>query len=372
MSLAPNGWTVVFLVVLSFAVGAPLTHAADPSEVEALIRKGVELRRAGNDTQALPYFKKAHDLASTPRTAAQLGLVEMALGYQLDAERHLNEGLASPSDQWIRKHREALEKSLVTVRAAIGEITIQGTPAGATVTMNGASVGNLPLTSPVRVGRGPATVNVQAAGFTPETITVNVSGGKREELVVRLRPVEVAAPPMPEAAARLAPTDSSLAKVRTGEDDEERSTPSRQNAPSPPEGQVPQQDGNVLRNVAWVTAAVALTGIGFAAYETVRWNDKLKEFDAVTRPSPTDPMKTVLACGTDEPNRGSLPQCQTLYDDLTRAKTFATIGYAVGGAAAVGAVVLFVISGKEEPAARSAIACAPSGRLTGLSCVLAF
>jgi len=124
--------------------------------------------------------------------------------------------------------------------------------------------------------------------------------------------------------------------------------------------------------VAWVTAAVALTGIGFAAYETVKWNDKLDQFDGATKPSSSDPMKTVLACGTDEPNRGSLPRCQTLYDDLTSAKTLAIVGYAVGGAAAVGAAVLFLISGKEEPAGRSAIACAPSGRSAGISCGLAF
>src|SRR5688500_10991836 len=63
--------------------------AAVPTRVEELIRQGVALRRSGQDQAALPLFQKAHEIGHTPRTAAQLGLVEMALGYVLEAERDL-------------------------------------------------------------------------------------------------------------------------------------------------------------------------------------------------------------------------------------------------------------------------------------------
>jgi hypothetical protein len=55
---------------------------ADAAEVEALIAKGNELRRAGTPGPALPYFQKAYELARTPRTAGQLGLAELAAGYR--------------------------------------------------------------------------------------------------------------------------------------------------------------------------------------------------------------------------------------------------------------------------------------------------
>jgi hypothetical protein len=65
------------------AVGAiPLPRAAlAQEEPEALIRQGVELRRKGQNALAQGYFKRAYAIAHTPRSAAQLGLVEHALGY---------------------------------------------------------------------------------------------------------------------------------------------------------------------------------------------------------------------------------------------------------------------------------------------------
>src|SRR4051812_16035681 len=100
--VAAPGLVVAILALVVFPVVA---RAADPTEIEDLIRQGNDLRRAGKDERALPLLRKAYDLAGTPRTAAQLGLVEVALGYRLEAERHLSESLASPRDVWVRKNR---------------------------------------------------------------------------------------------------------------------------------------------------------------------------------------------------------------------------------------------------------------------------
>jgi hypothetical protein len=54
-------------------------------EAEDLVRKGVDLRREGRDQNALETFRKANQLASTPRTVAQMGLAEQALGRWTDA-----------------------------------------------------------------------------------------------------------------------------------------------------------------------------------------------------------------------------------------------------------------------------------------------
>src|SRR5262245_51579666 len=102
------------------------TSVAGPAEVEELIRQGVALRRANEDQKSLPLFQKAYDLSATPRTAAQLGLVETALGYYLEAERHLNEALTTSKDAWVAKHRSTLDSTLRKVREAIGEVLIVG------------------------------------------------------------------------------------------------------------------------------------------------------------------------------------------------------------------------------------------------------
>ena len=78
------------LLVLSGAAGP--ARAGESGEAESLIRQGVELRSQKKDERALPLFEKAYQISRSPRTAGQLGLVEMALGYFVDAEKYL-EGL---------------------------------------------------------------------------------------------------------------------------------------------------------------------------------------------------------------------------------------------------------------------------------------
>src|SRR6188474_3386726 len=114
-------------------VAASTAARADAAEVEALIAKGNELRRAGTPGPALPYFQKAYELARTPRTAGQLGLAELAAGYPVDAAEHLAAALQSPEDPSIVKYRKMLADALTTARSQIGELALEGSPAGAEV-----------------------------------------------------------------------------------------------------------------------------------------------------------------------------------------------------------------------------------------------
>src|SRR5580765_4871244 len=112
--------------VMGWFLAAILAHSAlaraDAAEVEALIAKGNELRRAGTPGPALPYFRKAYELARTPRTTAQLGLGELAAGYPVEAAEHLAAALETPNDPSIVKYRQMLSDSLATARSQIGEL----------------------------------------------------------------------------------------------------------------------------------------------------------------------------------------------------------------------------------------------------------
>ena len=114
------------------------------------------------------------------------GLVEFALGYALEAERHLGQGLAAPSDPWITKNHEVLEDALTKVRTTIGEIAVTGAPEGAEVFLNGQLIGKLPLPKPLRVSQGPATIELRASGYATASFPVEVSGGKTSQVVLRL------------------------------------------------------------------------------------------------------------------------------------------------------------------------------------------
>jgi len=101
---------------------------------EALIRQGVELRRHNQDALAQGYFKRAYAIAHTPRAAAQLGLVEQALGSFIDAEQHLTEALENP-DPWVDQNRSTLEQSRALVRTRLFRVQTRGLPADTTVTI---------------------------------------------------------------------------------------------------------------------------------------------------------------------------------------------------------------------------------------------
>src|SRR6266705_1743487 len=99
MSLLRTAARALVLAPLLAVLIVPAPARAD--DADALIKQGVELRRAGNDQQALERFRRAYDLAPTPRALAQMGLAEQALARWVDGEAHLAKALIAPQDAWI-------------------------------------------------------------------------------------------------------------------------------------------------------------------------------------------------------------------------------------------------------------------------------
>ena len=131
----------------------------------------------------LPLFQKAYELLDSPRTAGQLGLAELAVGYWLGADQHLGEALQSPDHPWVGKNRHALEDAREQARKNIGELSIDGGPAGATVSVNHQSAGTLPLAEPVSVAKE-IKIEVSASGYVTQTeVRERPSGGDRLRLL---------------------------------------------------------------------------------------------------------------------------------------------------------------------------------------------
>src|SRR4051794_8973409 len=164
-------------VLTSVAIIWPSAQArGDAAEVEALIAKGNELRRAGTSGPALPYFQKAFELARTARTAGQLGLAELAAGYPVEAEEHLTTALQTPNDPSIVKYRKMLTDALATARSQIGQLTIEGSPPGAEVLVDDRAAGTLPLSAPRKLAVHEVEVVIRATGYTPHKQLVPIAG----------------------------------------------------------------------------------------------------------------------------------------------------------------------------------------------------
>src|SRR5438045_8180465 len=153
------------LVLVAFAPAVALAQPAE--DADALIREGLELRRQNQEQAALPYFERAHALARTPRSAAQLGFAEQALGMWVEAEAHLAEARLAEADPWIKEHRNLLAESAGFVRAHLGNLELETNLAGAEVLVDGKLVGTTPLTAPVRVAMGQRRSEARAPDFRP-------------------------------------------------------------------------------------------------------------------------------------------------------------------------------------------------------------
>jgi hypothetical protein len=188
----------------------------DSNDAETLIRQANELRRQHHDELSLPLFQRAYHISRSPRTAGQLGLCEMAIGYSVEAAKYLREALAAPTHPWVVKNKVTLEKSLAQALAAIGSVTIQGEPSGAEVLANGIVFGRLPLAETLQLNKGITEVEVRAPAYLSARRTFNIAGGETEFWTVVLAPQSPR--PQPPSAAISVNTGALAATSMAGGD----------------------------------------------------------------------------------------------------------------------------------------------------------
>jgi hypothetical protein len=207
------------LLLLLAAVSA---RAADPNaEVDAIIKKAVELRRQGKDRDALAELQRATSIAKPPRLSAQLGLAEQALGLWAAAEKDLKTATSEGGDPWIKKHRGTLDESLKFIDGKLATLDVWGSPDGAEILIDGEAAGTFPLASPLRVAAGTVQLIVRAKGFAPSTRTLDLAAGanEREHVVLLAQdatPPVAAEPPAGAAVPTIATTPQPASEEEHG------------------------------------------------------------------------------------------------------------------------------------------------------------
>jgi len=188
-------------IVALMALTAGPAAGAEPSDPDALIARGLDLRRAGKDREALPLFRQAAEAKRTPRAVAQLGLCELSLGLWVEGEDHLQEGLTSKTDPWIRKNERQLKAALENIQGRLGFLDVWGDPAGAKVAVDGHAMGTLPLEHPLRLTTGQHSLVIESAGFVTDTrvVQIPVRAVTREHAALAPVPVTAVPPPPPPA-----------------------------------------------------------------------------------------------------------------------------------------------------------------------------
>ena len=344
-------------VVVATAVSSQAARAAGGDDAEKLIRHGVELRKQHDDEGAARAFQQAYDQVHSPKAAAQLGLAEQALGRWEDAERHVSESLRAASDPWIAKNRATLDDALQTIEEHLGRIEVLGDPEGAEVSVNGRTIGKLPLSDAVRVSAGQVDVELRARGYVAAQRTLAIVGGQYQRLVLHL-----AKETPPEAATPVVkPSDGQGAVAGPGT----TTTPVVTNTPS---GEPPSQLRTVLK---WSAAGAAVVGLAVGVTFAILHANNVSSFDANPAGCEEDKNgKAVLSNGTAAPQA-----CQSALDAYRSDTTYSIVGFAAAGAFAATWLVLQLTEGPAHSGADHALAsplCAPALSGLGLSCELRF
>lgn len=320
------------------ALGQPVDGGANATvdeSVEEHLRRGVALRRAGHDDDAVAEFVEAYHLAPGPRTAAQLGLVRQATGAWLDADRLLRESLASPDDPWVSRNRAALQSMLAVTATHLGTLEVRANVPGAEVRLDGVAVATLPLQEPLRVLSGMVTMDVSARGHVTVSRRFVVDPGATVRESVELRPEAPEVPVVPVVAPVTTPVI--------------RSSPVRRSAPTDEPPTRPW-----WRRWAWAPTALGGASLALSAAAIIAREDRAVRYNSARCPPPPPPSPGHCA------------------DLANAASTWETVAWAAGltGAALVAAgVVMFALPARRTRQG-AALACLPTG--TGAACVVQF
>ncbi|MEZ4410122.1 MAG: PEGA domain-containing protein [Polyangiales bacterium] len=333
MPRSSRAWVALMLATATSATAS--AQAIEP-RVEALVREGIAHRIAGHDEAAIAPLEAAYAAQRTPLTAGQLALAYQAVGRWVDADRHLREALASPDDDWVRRHRAELDGALAVVRQNVGDLELRDGPDGATVSVDGVSRGALPLREPLRLRAGVATLELRAEGYFPLTRRVTILGGELTREPVAMSPLPREAP-APTAVAT--PSPAVAATVLRA--------PSR--PPPPPRS----------RAVAWVLGGVGAaflvggaTALVVREASATRFNETCPRLDEVPRDAQSGDCRAELSTG----------------DWSTAA---AVVGFA-GGAVLMGVGVVLAVARRSDADAGAGVSwrCAPG--LASVGCAVTF
>jgi hypothetical protein len=289
------------------------------------MRRGIELRNRGDNEAALGEFGRAYELARSPVSAAQLGLVEQALGNWLEAERHLDEAMRASGDAWVARNRAALERAVVVIRQHLGTLQIRTSDEGDEVRIDGTVVGTTPLAAPLRVRAGEVTLEVRRNGFYPVSRRVTIAADSTSL-------EDVALQPLPPAEASPAPAPSERPMVVA---------PSAASAPppTPPPRRAVSPPGAF--RLATAVASVALTAFVIAL--GVREN-------AVTQYFAMCPIDGPLSTNCESIHSVDIPAAAT---EIVAASV---------GVLAVGAATILYLRGRSSASrSHASLSCGPTG-----------
>jgi hypothetical protein len=375
--------TVLLGTSSAFAAPAGRTTADEDTTVAIArerFKEGVAFFDQKQYDKARVAFLQAYALKKHPAVLLNLAQSELRCGHEVDAAKHFSAYLREATTA-SEAERQAAESGLNATRAAVALLDVNVDESGAEIYVDGSLEGVSPLPAPLYVSPGPHNVEARKSGKT-KTQQVNTSAGRQFMAELSFAPKTLPAEPTVAAASS---NRSSAAK-------DEAQAPREPEQPAEPSaGRKPFFKWLVSSPAGIV--GIGLTGVGVGggiglAIASKKSYDNADSVAAqITHAASLDSMManpdTRYLCSDPSawlmkqanppaniPARASQysAACSKYQDNVNNGdqmKTWSTVGFVVGGVAAVGTVIFYFV----DPNARETSSAEARGERRHLAIV---
>jgi hypothetical protein len=177
---------IALLLAASPALAAP--SKADIARAADLKKKGDEQVHASHFREGLELYDQAYAINPDPAILYNRGRAREQLGEYAEALEQL-EKFASDAPPALRGKVPNLDKMIADMKQKVASVAIQTSLAGATVVIRGKTIGTTPLSGPIRLNAGDASVDVMADGYKTFHKDLKLAAGETATVDVALEKV---------------------------------------------------------------------------------------------------------------------------------------------------------------------------------------
>jgi hypothetical protein len=319
-----NGHKSLVAVMVMLTLGLTSGRASADSKQEAAehFASGVRLIDIGKVQEGLQEFLRAYELSPNYVVLYNIAQARVDLHQYCQAEQALRDYLREGGPHISKARRTTVDKQINDLEEKIGKLDIQVNVPGAAILVDGVEIGRSPLKDSVKVDAGEHVVSATASGYLPVEQQVSLNGKQQVALHWSLSSEEPSASTTPRAS-RSTDTFTQLPPALPASGTGIAPTPVNQPKPVQRD-RTASSSGGVQRGIGVATGGLGLVGIGIGTGFAIRSISKGNESDRHCR---------ALACDAAgvELNRQSM--------DATKVSI---VGFAVGGAALVSGITLYL------------------------------
>ena len=301
------------LVVGSWPTTAEAQTQDASEEALAKLREGARLFDRGDYSAALAKFEAAYDQHPSPNLFYNIGMAFQRMNEPARAFESFESFLEQAHDA-SPQHREHAREELEKLAKKVALVTVVCDTSGATLSLDGRTVGEAPLSRRIPAETGPHDLKASHPdrGSTSRSFTT-VAGEKVE--------VRLEFPPNLPATAMESPGD-----------------PQRLSTHMPAESGPRQSRATPwLVPARWATAGSSALALSLGVFFNVRSRAKVREFESFE-----GAMGPTFRCGVSNGSIFGGDACSRLASESNDLKRNAVIAYVTGGALAVASAVLFL------------------------------